>query len=268
MGQGRRRGSSRRELALKSGGRNLLVSGLVTLGRAETSMGGRVCVPVPTCLRVLQTCARVPVYGGVGVPVHACGRSPVSVPGCGGFIRQVRTPRLIRTPPPTDTGPEFQSASAWRLVGAGAHSPPCKCLSVSPPPAAPPFEPVMGGAPRLRDRESQMAGAKAPWCPGEAAQGCCPHSHPGSRGRPPPSSLAPPGCPGPCPRAPPQVAFCSHHINHRPGQDRVREQGWGGHSPWGLQTDWLPVTPDSPGQGVSRGQLGGRGGAMLPWACG
>ena len=140
--------------------------------------------------------------------------------------------------------------------------------SVSPPPAARPFEPVMGGAPRLRDRESQMAGVKAPWCPGEAAQGCCPHSHPGSRGRPPPSALAPPGCPGPCPRAPPQVAFCSHHINHRPGQDRVREQGWGGHSPWGLQTDWLPVTPDSPGQGVSRGQLGGRGGAMLPWACG
>lgn len=83
-----------------------------------------------------------------------------------------------------------------------------------------------------------MAGVKASWCPGEA-----------SRGRPPPSSLAPPGCPDPCPRAPPQVAFCSHHINHRPGQDGVREQGWGGHGPWGPQTEWLPVTPDSRGQG-------------------
>ena len=90
-----------------------------------------------------------------------------------------------------------------------------------------------------------MAGVKASWCPGEAALGLLPPQPPRSQGRSPPSSLAPPVCPDPCPWAPTQVAFCSYHINHRPGQDGVREQGWGGHNPWGLQTEWLPVTPDS-----------------------
>lgn len=76
-----------------------------------------------------------------------------------------------------------------------------------------------------------MAGVKAPSCPLGGVHGA------GSGLRPHPGRLLAVLTPGPGPR--------SHHINHRPGQDRVRGQGWGGQGPWGLQTEWLPVTPGS-----------------------
>lgn len=150
-----------------------------------------------------------------------------------------------------DTDPELPSASAWRMgcvclcvcVRAGGTLSPWQvpplhlsrpttiCLS---PPATGPFEPGVRGTERARWRESRPPGARRGGRPQD---------------RPPPSALVPPGCPDPCPQAPPHMAFCSHHINHRPGQDRVRELSQGGHGPRGPQTEWLPVTPDGGGQG-------------------
>lgn len=126
------------------------------------------------------------------------------------------------------------------------HLSPCPQLSHLSQWGAPP-------PPRLREPDGRNQGLILPkgGRAGAVAPPLSPPQPPGSQGRLPPSSLAPPSCHDPCPWAPGPVAFCCHSINHRPGQGWVRNRAGEGIAPGGPQTEWLPMTPDSPGQGPS-----------------
>lgn len=102
LGESRRRGSRRRESAEVQRQEPPCPRGRerVYYVLPRVFVGGRLCLHV--CVSVYK-CVRVSVYSRACLSAHACGRTHVDA---NVFVRQVRTRRLIRSPPPTDTGPQ------------------------------------------------------------------------------------------------------------------------------------------------------------------